>query len=147
MRFVMRVTARITELRQRCADSAIKEVIILISFKRFIGRSLSVLLVAGVIAPVSGNAWMFHSRTQPSVAQAQKAPDTRINVNFHNAGPIFKDVSVAGQTYTVPADGWLQIKAPAGTAVVAESTGSGHRKGDLLFAVTPKVSNSTITLY
>ena len=119
----------------------------MISFKRFIGRSLSVLLVAGVIAPVSGNAWMFHSRTQPSVAQAQKTPDTRISVSFHNAGPLFEDVSVAGRVYTVKADGWLQIKAPSGTAVIAESTGSGHRKGDLLFAITPKVDNSTITLY
>jgi hypothetical protein len=77
----------------------------------------------------------------------QQAPDTRISVSFHNAGPIFEDVSVDGRVYTVKANGWLQIQAPAGTAVYAESTGSGHRKGDLLFAVTPEVSNSTITLY
>lgn len=117
------------------------------SLKRCIGRSLAVLVLVGVVAPVSGNAWMLHSRTLSNAAQVQKTSDTRISVSFHNVGPIFEDVSVAGRVYTVKANGWLQIKAPSGTAVVAESTGSGHRKGDLLFAVTPEVSNSTVTLF
>jgi hypothetical protein len=115
------------------------------SIKRFIGRSLAVLLVAGVVVPMSGNAWMLHSHA--ATAQAQKTPDTRLFVQVHNAGLVMEDVKVGGRVYTMHSDGWLQIKAPAGTPVYAASEVFGRRKGDLLFAVTPKVNNKTVTLY
>jgi hypothetical protein len=117
----------------------------LIRFKRFIGRSLAVLLLVGVIAPVSGNAKMLHS--QSSAAQTQTASDKSLFVQIHNKGLMFEDVNVGGQVYTVRSEGWLQIQAPAGTRVYTEKAFYGHRKGDVLFAVTPKVNNSTITIF
>ena len=115
------------------------------SIKRFIGRSLAVLLVAGVVVPMSGNARMLHS--QSSDTQAKSTPDTRLFVQIHNAGPALEDVKVGGRVYTMHSDGWLQIKAPVGTPVYAESAILGCRKGNVLFAVTPKVNNTTVTLY
>ncbi len=115
------------------------------SFTRFIGRSLAVLMLVGVVAPVSGNAKILHS--QSSAAQTPAKSDTRLFVQIHNEGPMFEDVKVAGQTYTVRPEGWLQIQAPVGTCVYADGAFFGHRKGELLFAVTPKVNNSTINIF
>jgi len=60
---------------------------------------------------------------------------------------MFEDVKVDGHVYTLNSQQWLSIKALEGTPVYAESTRFGHHKGDLLFAVSTKVDNTTITLY
>jgi hypothetical protein len=72
--------------------------------------------------------------------------DSRITIRLYNPGLTFRDVQVDGHTYTIQPHQTVTIKAPAGTAVYAGSTGAGHRKGDLLFAVTPALQDKTLTV-
>ena len=77
---------------------------------------------------------------------ASRQLDTRVNLYLYNKGPMFRDVKVDGQVYTVLPHQTLTIKAPAGTAIYTESTGGLHRKGDLLFAVDPRMQNATLSI-
>jgi hypothetical protein len=110
------------------------------------GSSLAVLLVAGAlsIAPAAANASPIGKlmHLHPRASQTQ---DSRVIVLIYNKGQLFQDVKVDGHVYTVMSHGWLTIKAPAGTEVYAASTGMGHHKGDLLFAVKPEMKNATIS--
>ena len=113
-----------------------------------VSRSLLALLfLAGAItfappvATASPIAKLLHLHPR-----ASKAEDSRVIVQVYNKGLEFQDLNVDGHTYTVRPHCWLTIKAPAGTAVYAASTGFGHRKGDLLFALTPQMKNATVTL-
>jgi len=111
---------------------------------RVFGSSLAVLILAGAIAPAASASpigRLFH--LHPRAAQTR---DTRISLQVYNKGFIFQDVKVAGKIYTVLPHQWLGIKAPAGTEVYTESTSFEHRKGDLLFAVTPEMKGATISI-
>jgi hypothetical protein len=111
---------------------------------RVSGSLLAVLIFAGAIAPAA-NAFpmgkLFH--LHPHSAQTQ---DTRITVHVYNKGWIFQDLKVAGKTYTVLPHQGIEIQAPAGTEVYTESTSFAHRKGDLLFAVTPAMKDTTVSI-
>jgi len=113
---------------------------------RTIASSLAVLLVAGAMAPVAANAWplgrLLH--LHPTVSNSQ---DTRISVQVFNKGVGLQDLKVDGHIYTVLSHESLTIKAPAGTTVFAASPGYRHRKGDLLFAVTPEMKDAKISIY
>lgn len=112
---------------------------------RVFGSSVAVLVLAGALAPIAAQASplgrLLH--LHPGAAQSQ---DIRISVRLYNRGHLFQDVKVGDKVYTVMPHQSIRIKAPAGTAVYADSTGQGHRKGDLLFAVSAQVKDSTITL-
>jgi hypothetical protein len=73
-------------------------------------------------------------------------PDTRISLTLHNASPIFQDIKVAGRSYTILAHQGLNIKAPAGTVIYADSATSTHRRGDVLLEVSSQVQNEKIDL-
>jgi hypothetical protein len=98
------------------------------------------------MAPVAANAWplgrLLH--LHPTVSNSQ---DTRISVQVFNKGVGLQDLKVDGHIYTVLSHESLTIKAPAGTAVFAASPGYLHRKGDLLFAVTPEMKDAKISIY
>jgi hypothetical protein len=103
---------------------------------------LAVLILAGALAPAAnaspvGMLVHFHP---------QQAQDTRITIRVYNKGAIFQDVKVAGKIYTVLPHERLVIKAEPGTEVYSESTGFGHRKGELLFAVKPEMKDTTISI-
>jgi|GEM_PF-1004187 len=118
----------------------------MLRINRVSGSSLAVLLVAGAIAigPAAANASPLGKlmHLHPRASQTQ---DSRVSILMYNKGPLFQDVKVDGHVYTVRSHGWLAIKAPAGTPVYAASTGMGHHKGDLLFAVNPEMKNATIS--
>jgi hypothetical protein len=107
--------------------------------------SLVLLAGAAIAAPISANAWplgkVFHFH--PNAAQTQ---DSRINLKLTNKGQLFQDVKVDGHVYTIQPRETFTIKAPVGTPVYAASTGIGHRKGELLFEVTPQMQGSTVSI-
>jgi hypothetical protein len=78
---------------------------------------------------------------EPGVAQSQGA---RISVQVYNKGQMSQDIKVEGQTYTVQPHQSLTIKAAAGTAVYADSTGKGFSKGDVLFTLAPAMKGATV---
>src|SRR5579872_7551332 len=65
--------------------------------------------------------------------------DERVTVHLRNKATFFRDVRVGDKVYTVLANHGLTIKAPVGTQVFAASPGVTYRKGDLLFAINPKM--------
>jgi hypothetical protein len=104
--------------------------------------SLAFLLLLGAAAPPRANAWPFGKpvHLHPSATQGL------ITVQLYNKSGLVQQIKVSGHVYTMlPHDG-LTIKAPEGTEVFAASNGFKHRKGDLLFAVTAKLSLDTVTL-
>lgn len=109
---------------------------------RTLASSLAVIIVAGAIAPVSANASPLGKLLHLHVTGAQ-IMDARITVQVYNQAPLFRDVKVDGHVYTLMPRHGLSIKAPVGTPVYAASTGFGHRKGELLFTVTPKTKDTT----
>jgi hypothetical protein len=118
----------------------------MLQINRTFAGSLAVLLIAGAMAPATANAWTLGRllHLHPSAAKSQ---DTRISVQVFNKGVGLQDLKVDGHIYTVLSHEALTIKAPAGTAVFAASPGYRHRKGDLLFAVTPEMKDAKISIY
>jgi hypothetical protein len=108
---------------------------------RVSGSSLAVLIMAGAIASAANALPMFHLHSH-----VQQTQDTRIVVHVYNKGFMFRDLKVAGKTYTVLPHEEIEIKAPVGTEVYTESTSFDHRKGDLLFAVKPEMKDKTISI-
>ena len=111
---------------------------------RVSGSLLAVMVLAGAMAPAA-NAFpmgkLFHLHPH-----AARTPDARITVHVYNKGWIFQDLKVAGKTYTVLPHQGVEITAPAGTEVYTESTSFEHRKGDLLFAVTPAMKDTIVSI-
>jgi hypothetical protein len=112
---------------------------------RISATAFAIFLAAGAFAPSVANAWpLGHSlHLHPQTA---KTTDTRVSLRVYNKAEIFQDVKIADKVYTVMPHQYLAIKAPAGTAVYAESTGFGHRKGELLFAVNQSLKGGTVQI-
>jgi hypothetical protein len=72
--------------------------------------------------------------------------DTRVNMQVYNKGETFRDVKIEGRIYTLLPHQYLNIKAPEGTGIYTNSTGSLHRKGDLLFSVDRSMKNKVLTI-
>ena len=101
-------------------------------------QSVAVLALASTAAmPNLGSFLHLHPHTEA---------DTRVSVTLLNQGTSFRDVTIAGQTYTIHSHANLTIKAPAGTPVFTASYMPRHHKGDMLVAITPTLNNTTITL-
>jgi len=103
-----------------------------------------VFLVAGAMAPAGANASGISKllHMHPKAAQTGEA---RIVVTVYNRGALFQDVKVDGKVYTVLPHQALEIKAPNGTPVYANSTGAGYNKGDLLFSINPSMKGATVS--
>jgi len=110
---------------------------------RIFASSLAMLVMAGASAPASAHAAQFGRflHLHPGGSHAQ---DPRVSFIAYNKGPMFQDVKIDGHVYTVLSHHSLLIKAPAGTAIYAESTGLGHKRGDLLLAVAPGMKDKTV---
>ncbi|MDP9049571.1 MAG: hypothetical protein M3O31_02460 [Acidobacteriota bacterium] len=105
----------------------------------------SIVLIAGAaLAAPSANAWPLGKVLHFHPSTATK--DSRINFQLVNKGHLFQDVNVAGKVYTIMPQQTFTIKAPAGTDVYAASTGIGHRKGELLFEITPQMKGATVSI-
>ena len=107
--------------------------------------SLAAFILAGAMSPTTANAWplgrLFH--LHPT---ANAAADNRITFQLVNKGGLVQHVKVAGRVYTLMPHGALAITAPEGTEVFAMSQGFGHRKGDLLFTVTPALKSDAVSI-
>jgi len=97
------------------------------------------MLSAIVLSPSNLLSWMSHSHRQ-------QLPDTRVTVRLQNPNPTFVDVAVDGQIYTVPSHHTLDVKGPAGVAVVAASKIPGHHRGDVLVILAPLLDETTVEL-
>ena len=75
---------------------------------------------------------------------ATKTQEKRISVQVYNRGQTSQDLKVEGKVYTVPAHQTLTIKAPLGTAVYVDSTGSEYQKGEVLFTFMPAMKDATV---
>jgi ABC-type transporter Mla subunit MlaD len=73
-------------------------------------------------------------------------PDTRITLTLRNDAPVFQDVKIAGRSYTILAHQAINIKAPAGTVVYADSTTGTHRRGDVLVEISSQVQDKMLDL-
>jgi hypothetical protein len=73
-------------------------------------------------------------------------PDTRISVTLHNDSINFQDIEVDGRSYTILAHQGLNIKAPAGTVIYADSLSANHRRGDVLLEISSQVKDRTFDL-
>lgn len=72
--------------------------------------------------------------------------DNRVVLDIYNKGDMFRDVKVDGKIYTLLPHHSMTIKAPQGTPVFTNSTGSLHRKGDLLFYIDPSMKNKVLSI-
>jgi hypothetical protein len=108
-------------------------------------RIVALVLALGAIASTSAHAMphIFGVHRHPAGTQAA---DARVTIHLTNNGPLFKDVKVDGHVYTILPHQAITIKAPAGTPVYTESTGSLRHKGDLLFAVSPEMQGKTVSI-
>ena len=98
-------------------------------------------LALAVTVPSSAHAFPHFGVHRTPVVQ-----DGRVSLNLTNNGHSFKDVKIDGTIYTVLPHQSIAVKAPAGTPVYTETTGSLHHKGDVLFAVTPELQGTTVSL-
>ncbi len=113
---------------------------------RFFDLFFVAIMLAAASASTPANAWplgrLFH--LHPHEVEAQ---DTRVFIHLYNGGTLFRDVKVGDHVYTMMPQEYLSIKAPAGTGVYAESSGFGHRRGDLLFAITPAMNFHVVSVH
>ena len=109
-------------------------------------RTRIVALTLALAATASTSAYALPHFTGLHRHPAASQQDARVNIHLYNRAPMFRDVKVEGKVYTVLPHQTLTIKAPAGTAIYTESTGGLHRKGDLLFAVDPRMQNATLSI-
>ncbi len=71
-------------------------------------------------------------------------PDGRVSVTLHNPANLFRDVEIAGKTYTIMPDQGITVLAPVGTPIYAASLMTGYRPGDLMLQVGPQDANRKI---
>ena len=106
--------------------------------------ALVVAVAAVASVPSAHAAGPFRALHLRSKISATSAPDTRIAFTLANRNHSFRAVQVAGHVYTVQAGHSLFIKAPAGTPIIADSQIPLHRRGDLLFQVSPSLNNQSV---
>ncbi len=72
--------------------------------------------------------------------------DRRVDFTLMNKSMAFREVNVAGQTYTINGLGTLAIKAPVGTVVYANTTTLEHKRGDVVLQVAPELKGKTVIM-
>jgi hypothetical protein len=116
----------------------------MLRINRAISSSLAVLLLAGAMIPATANAWPLGKQLHLH-PQADQAKVANIAVEFYNKGKVAQDVKVGETVYTVPPLKALTIKAPAGTAVYADTASEGHQKGDVLFTFVSALKGARVS--
>ena len=105
----------------------------------FTSSLAALVLAVNVLAPAT---------TVSPIAPAalRKQVDTRVTIKLANVANGFRDVTIAGHEYEIPAHQLLDVKAPAGTAVYAASRTPEFKRGDLMVALTPEIDKTTVTV-
>ena len=101
--------------------------------------SLAVLALSASAA-VSPLSHLVHMH--PHAVQA----DGRVSLTLLNSSMMFRDVTVAGKTYTMDGRTTLNIKAPLGTIVYAASPTPQFKPGDVVLTVTSAADHQLVTL-
>jgi hypothetical protein len=101
--------------------------------------SLAILALSAstVVSPLSKMVHFHPHSTQP---------DTRISLVIRNDASVFQDIKVGGRSYTILGHRGLNIKAPAGTIIYADSSTGVHHRGEVLVEVSTQVQNQEIEL-
>lgn len=107
-------------------------------------RSFAALVLAATLTPVAAYAWPLGKALHMHPADEPK--DGRVTVHVFNYAPIFRDIKVDGQTYTILPHHEVAVTAPAGTQIFAGSSGYGYHRGDLLATVSPETSKDVVAL-
>jgi hypothetical protein len=107
-------------------------------------RIVALAIAIGATASTSAYALphVFGIHRHPTT----QTEDARVTVYLTNKSDIFTDIKVDGHVYTILPEHTITLTAPLGTLVYAESIGGAHRKGDLLFAVAPKMQRAHVSL-
>jgi hypothetical protein len=113
---------------------------------RALVTSLVLLLPLAAAAPAHAASWLAGPMLPLTPATPPQTATAPITVQIRNRGALVQQVRVGGRVYTLMPYNRLTLKAPQGTQAYAASTGSKHRKGDMLFAFTPDRNNDTVTL-
>lgn len=95
-------------------------------------------LSASAAVPSLANLVHLHPRTA--------RVDNRVVLTLYNSGHSFRDVKIEGRSYTVRPDHTLDLRAPEGTRIYADSLTPHHHRGDVLLEVTPSLQNQKIDL-
>ena len=111
---------------------------------RVLASSLAVVLVAGTMFPIAANAWPLGSKAHLHPG-SDDAKAVLIAVQFHNKGTSEQAVKVNGTVYSIPASQSITIKAAAGAQVIADTTGQGYSKGDVLYVVRGDLKGATVS--
>lgn len=106
--------------------------------------ALSLASLVVLVAPTAANAWPFGKALHLHPRTANEK-DARVTIHLFNKGDHFQEVSVAGRIYTVMQHEGLDITAPAGTDILAGTANVYHRKGDVLFSITPALKECTVS--
>ena len=72
--------------------------------------------------------------------------DNRVALTLYNTAFSFRDVKIDGRSYTVLPNHLLDLHAPEGTRIYADSLTSRYRRGDILLEVTSGLQNQKIDL-
>jgi hypothetical protein len=104
-----------------------------------IDTSLAVLALSASVA-VTPLSRLVHLHPRGS------EPDTRISITLHNQSNTFQEIKVNDHTYTVLAHRGLDIKAPAGTVVYADSSTGGLHRGEKLVEISSELNHKIINL-
>lgn len=101
--------------------------------------SLAVLAMsASAAAPSLNNLVHLHPHATRT--------DSRVVLTLYNTAHTFRDVRIDGKTYTVQPNHTLDLRAPEGTRIYADSLASHAHRGDILLEVTPKLNHQKIDL-
>jgi hypothetical protein len=73
-------------------------------------------------------------------------PDTRVTVVLHNKAIGFRDVKIDGHIYTVQPHGSIEVKAPVGTVVYADSQLAHYKRGDAIVELTAKLKDKQVVI-
>lgn len=91
------------------------------------------------VASASASLWNHNTH-------ASRAKDGRVFVTLVNTGVTFRDVEIAGRSYTVMPHQVITVKAPVGTVVYsASSLGKIHR-GDALMELTASMDKRHVEI-
>ena len=83
----------------------------------------------------------------PLVPNGCRSPELRDLFPALNGSNLTQEVEVSGRRYTLTPKSTLTLAATAGTPVLSQSVGRGHREGEILFAVQPTLRNKTVTMH
>ena len=95
------------------------------------------LSASAVVSPFTNHIHM-HPR--------QPQSDFRVSLKVHNNAISFRDIKIGGQVYTVKSHQSLDIKAPAGTVIYADSHMASHPSGDTIVEVMPTLEHQTVNI-